>query len=450
MGVEVNNEHPLGTVATGCGAPSASPLTVQYPPPCLYPAWCRPLESDPAIPPLLSTAITASRTPPVLASTESRRQRPLKPVRARKISRCTSHHGLHITSGWISLSSSTVASRGLVNTTPGISPALLATNRAFAGCRTLHCWGCMSCHKSFIADYDEHIDEIRHSLPQGHEMFRSCIVGFLNFSILTCRILNSPSSYPLAQQCDIARKGEHMKPLLSFDKTVMTAQQGDRLHTLIELQAPPAPNVQRAPLDVVFVIDRSGSMSGRPIEAVREAVIGVMRQLGPEDRAGVVAFDTNASMILPIGKHTSATVQHKVGQIHSGSSTNLSAGWLMANEMLRKDQRAAAMRRIILLTDGHVNQGIVSEDELATMVSAGRQSSITPHSLGLLTATRKICSALLRMRVAVTIIGAKAQIRQRVFQRELEGLRQWLHRTWRSPLRQLTQLPCWASSMTSM
>jgi Ca-activated chloride channel family protein len=214
-----------------------------------------------------------------------------------------------------------------------------------------------------------------------------------------------------------------MKPLLSFDKTVMTAQQGERLHTLIELQAPPAPEVQRAPLDVVFVIDRSGSMGGRPIEAVREAVIGVMRQLGPEDRAGVVAFDTNASMILPIGKHTSATVRHKVGRIHSGSSTNLSAGWLLANEMLRKDQRPAAMRRIVLLTDGHVNQGIVSEDELATMVSAGRQSSITTSFIGFSDGYQEdLLGALANAGGGNDYWCEGADPAARVFQRELEGL----------------------------
>ena len=123
-------------------------------------------------------------------------------------------------------------------------------------------------------------------------------------------------------------------------------------------------------------------MSGEPIVAVREAVAGVLRQMGPNDRAGVVAFDTDASMVLPPWTTRQQKSQQRVLQMSTGASTNMSAGWLMAHEMLRSDCGDDRIRRIVVLTDGYVNQGITGEDELATMVSIGRNSGITTSLIG--------------------------------------------------------------------
>ena len=62
-----------------------------------------------------------------------------------------------------------------------------------------------------------------------------------------------------------------MKPEVSFDKTVTTVKQGDLVHTMVKYCASITGD-GALPIDVVFVIDRSGSMSGEPIVAVREAV----------------------------------------------------------------------------------------------------------------------------------------------------------------------------------
>jgi len=214
-----------------------------------------------------------------------------------------------------------------------------------------------------------------------------------------------------------------MKPEVSFDKTVTTVKQGDHVHTLVELTAPPAPEMQRPPIDVVFVIDRSGSMTGEPIVAVREAVAGVLRQMGPNDRAGVVAFDTNASMVLPLGRHDNDKSQQRVLQMNTGASTNMSAGWLMGHEMLRDDCSDDRIRRIVVLTDGYVNQGIVGQDELATMVSIGRQSGITTSLIGFSTDYQEeLLGVLANAGGGNDYWCESADPAARVFQREFDGL----------------------------
>ncbi len=58
-------------------------------------------------------------------------------------------------------------------------------------------------------------------------------------------------------------------------------------------------DVQRAPMEMVFVLDCSGSMSGQPIAKSKEAVKGALRKLGPDDTFQVVRFSVGASQLGP-------------------------------------------------------------------------------------------------------------------------------------------------------
>lgn len=62
-----------------------------------------------------------------------------------------------------------------------------------------------------------------------------------------------------------------MKPTVKFDRTLVTVLVDEVVHVMLELAAPPAATMNRAPLDVVVVLDRSGSMSGAPLESVTAA-----------------------------------------------------------------------------------------------------------------------------------------------------------------------------------
>ena len=138
------------------------------------------------------------------------------------------------------------------------------------------------------------------------------------------------------------------------------------------ITAPPAVGAERAPIDAVFVLDRSGSMDGAPIHAVREATCNLLRLLGPDDRLGVVVFDDEAQMVLPLAAHDPDAASLRVRAVETGGSTNLSGGWLKGLEMLSGDVRPHALRRIIVLTDGHANMGVTDSPSLCGLMSAAR------------------------------------------------------------------------------
>jgi len=173
-----------------------------------------------------------------------------------------------------------------------------------------------------------------------------------------------------------------MQPTVKFDRTLVTVLVDEVVHVMLELAAPPATPMQRAPLDVVVVLDRSGSMAGAPLAAVTEATAALLRLAGTDDRLGVVAFDSTAQMVLPLGTHDAERDAHAVLALGPGGNTNLSGGWLKALEMLTADVRPGAIRRIILLTDGHANAGITGVGQLAPLVKSGHLQGVTTSLIG--------------------------------------------------------------------
>lgn len=172
-----------------------------------------------------------------------------------------------------------------------------------------------------------------------------------------------------------------MKAQANLDRQIVAVDLDDTVHLLVELTAPPAPNTTgRPPLDLVAVLDRSGSMSGDPLEGVKAAAELLLRLLAPGDRLALVTFDDEVVLELPLAHHGDEALPVIRG-IDVGGSTNLSGGWLKAREVLA-DARPGATRRIVLLTDGEANAGITGADALADLAHAAAENDITTTTIG--------------------------------------------------------------------
>lgn len=94
----------------------------------------------------------------------------------------------------------------------------------------------------------------------------------------------------------------------------------------------------RAPIDIICVIDKSGSMAGEKIDLVRKSLIFMVDQLKSSDRISVIGFDSNVSIDLPLTNLTDANkslAKQKIELLKPGSQTNLSGGLFEAFSMIK-------------------------------------------------------------------------------------------------------------------
>uniref|UniRef100_A0A674N538 Inter-alpha-trypsin inhibitor heavy chain H3 n=1 Tax=Takifugu rubripes TaxID=31033 RepID=A0A674N538_TAKRU len=126
------------------------------------------------------------------------------------------------------------------------------------------------------------------------------------------------------------------------------------------------PHLPRVPKNVVFVIDRSGSMSGIKMQQTREALQAILKDLHEEDHFALVVFDTDISewrkSLTKATKENILQATDYVKKIKDRGSTALNGALLRAVNMLKEErkegklpQRSADM--IITLTDGMPNHG---------------------------------------------------------------------------------------------
>ena len=150
-------------------------------------------------------------------------------------------------------------------------------------------------------------------------------------------------------------------------------------YLLIEAQA--AAIAEKMPLNFCLVLDRSGSMQGAKLAALKDAVKRVIETLTPQDIVAIVLFDDTVQTLVPATFATDkATLIAQVDAIEEAGGTAMSGGMAAGIVELRKNHDPGRVGAMLLLTDG---QTWGDEDRCRALAQELARDGVRITALGL-------------------------------------------------------------------
>lgn len=153
---------------------------------------------------------------------------------------------------------------------------------------------------------------------------------------------------------------------------------------LIGMQAEKIDLTNRAPMNLVFLIDVSGSMySEDKLPLVQKSVAMLAEELNENDRVSIVTYSGQEALVLEgVPGNDYAAISNAVYSLSAGGATAGERGIQMAYEVAQKYFIEGGNNRVLLATDGDLNVGISSAEELKKLVEKKRESGVFLSVLG--------------------------------------------------------------------
>lgn len=144
---------------------------------------------------------------------------------------------------------------------------------------------------------------------------------------------------------------------------------------------------KRAPLNLVAVVDRSGSMDGAPLELVRASLREVVGQLGPDDQISIVGYESTAHVMLrPTQIQDRKAILRAIDDLVSGGATAMEDGLEVGFELAeRSAKKFQGSTRVMLFTDERPNVGRSDAGSFMAMARAASKRGVGLTTIGVST-----------------------------------------------------------------
>jgi Ca-activated chloride channel family protein len=202
---------------------------------------------------------------------------------------------------------------------------------------------------------------------------------FLFRATLSCACLVAIATFS-----NVAARAE--KPInldARFAQGVMKSGEKQKNYLRVALNGCERQPTERTPVNVAFVIDRSGSMAGARIAQAREAAAAAIRRLDKNDIASVVIFDDKIDVLVqaqPVEDH--AAFIDRIRQVTARGSTAIHGGVIEGAAQVKHNLEARRLNRVVLLSDGQANVGPRQPEEFAKLGRELLQQGISVSTIG--------------------------------------------------------------------
>jgi len=221
-----------------------------------------------------------------------------------------------------------------------------------------------------------------------------------NLIYLVALIAASAAALVLAARGDMARQAAASPPVYRgghsgilgmsahlVQQKVLRGSQGTiGMELVLKTDAVPADG--KSPVqavDLVVVLDRSGSMNGAKISDARHAVLDLIARLSAHDRLALVSYAEGVREhfgLLPVDSDNRPSMTSAVRRMGAGGGTNLGAGLNAGIRLLEQSAGNGRRGKLILISDGLANRGIADPGQLGEMAAAAVSGEFAVSTVG--------------------------------------------------------------------
>ncbi len=140
-------------------------------------------------------------------------------------------------------------------------------------------------------------------------------------------------------------------------------------------------------IDLVVVLDRSGSMQGAKLEFARRSLLDLIAGLTERDRLALFSYSDTVhqhSDLLAVTAAGRRTLQYEVSAIQANGATNIGGGLRAGIDLIAAAGRPGHPGRVILISDGLANRGVTDPEALGRLAAAaaGKEFAVSTVGVG--------------------------------------------------------------------
>ena len=138
-------------------------------------------------------------------------------------------------------------------------------------------------------------------------------------------------------------------------------------------------------VDMVIVLDRSGSMKGRKIKNAQQAVLNLLSALSSKDRFALITYSDGVRQVSNLRNVSDVNRKQLEALIHgvrAGGGTNLGAGLQTGINVLLSANQNGNSGKVILISDGLANKGITSPRVLGNIAGIAVEKEFAVSTVG--------------------------------------------------------------------